>query len=391
MGQPLAPWTYANQEVFNLEYETLFLSRWQLVGHVNDVPGIGDFMTLDIGRDSVVVLRGKDHELRAFLNVCRHRASRIFEESGTCQGVVRCPYHGWTYQLDGSLMAIPQQENFPGIDKSGLGLHAIQIEVFHGLVFVRVKGTGLSVADHFAHTGHYFKEYDVENYEKIAEPTVQVWDANWKIGWDNYQENYHIPIGHPGLHRLVKENDEWDELDSGVNFGVFVIREKPSRIEEERRYQEMFHHADRRIPDHLKGKWVQFGLTPNLGVDLYPEMLDIFQLMPDGPDRTVVRSAFYGHKNPTPEEAELRRLNMSINDAVNEEDEILCARVQKGMQTHGYRPGPLSLQEGSMFNSHEMMRDLIPVMSLKDAPPANTIRQKNEELLADQHSDLSRE
>jgi phenylpropionate dioxygenase-like ring-hydroxylating dioxygenase large terminal subunit len=170
-----------------------------------------------------------------------------------------------------------------------------------------------------------------------------------------------------------------------------VIREKPSRIEEERRYQEMFHHADRRIPDHLKGKWVQFGLTPNLGVDLYPEMLDIFQLMPDGPDRTVVRSAFYGHKNPTPEEAELRRLNMSINDAINEEDKILCARVQKGIQTHGYRPGPLSLQEGSMFCAHEMMRDLIPVMSLKDAPPANTIRQKNEELLADQHSDLSRE
>lgn len=382
MGQPLAPWTYANQEIFDLEYETLFLKRWQLVGHVSEVPNVGDFITLDIGRDSVVVLRGKDEILRAFLNVCRHRASRIFAESGTCRGVVRCPYHGWTYQLDGSLMAIPQQENFPGIDKSNLGLHAVQIEVFHGFVFVRVKGSDLSVADQFAHTGHYFEDYDVKNYEKIAVTTVQTWDANWKIAWDNFQENYHIPIGHPGLHRLVKENDEWDELDSGVNFGVFEVREKPSRIEEERRYQEMLHYADRRLPDNLKGKWVQFGVTPNLGIDLYPEMLDFFQLIPIGPDRTVVRSSFYGHKNPTPEEAELRRLNMSINDAVNEEDKILCARVQQGIQTHGYRPGPLSLHEGSMFYSHELIRDLIPVMSLADAPIDDTIRGTNEKMLA---------
>ena len=118
IGEPLAPWTYKNSELFELEYEALFLKRWQFVGHVSDVPNVGDYMTAAIGGDNVVVLRGKDKELRAFLNVCRHRASRIFEGTGTCRGVIRCPYHGWTYQFDGSLMAIPQQENFPGIDRS---------------------------------------------------------------------------------------------------------------------------------------------------------------------------------------------------------------------------------------------------------------------------------
>lgn len=113
-GEPLAPWTYSSTELFDLEYEALFLMRWQFAGHVNDVPDIGDYVTADIGRDSVVVLRGKDQELRAFLNVCRHRASRIFEGAGTCRGVIRCPYHGWTYQFDGSLMAIPPSRRFSG-------------------------------------------------------------------------------------------------------------------------------------------------------------------------------------------------------------------------------------------------------------------------------------
>ena len=232
LGQPLAPWTYRNSEVFELEYEAVFLRRWQFAGHVSDVPNVGDYITADIGRDNVIVLRGKDRKLRAFRNVCRHRASRVLEGSGTCRGVVRCPYHGWTYQLDGSLMAIPQQENFPDVDRSEYGLHPVQLDVFNGLIFVRIKGDGPGVADQFAHTAHYFEKYDVANYERCAETTDQIWDVNWKVAWDNYLENYHIPIGHPGLHRLLIENGDWDDLTTGVSYGVFRLRDKPSKVEE---------------------------------------------------------------------------------------------------------------------------------------------------------------
>ena len=381
-GEPLAPWTYSNAELFELEYEALFLSRWQFAGHVNDIPAVGDFLTTEIGRDSIAVIRGKDLQLRAFLNVCRHRASRILEGSGTCRGVVRCPYHGWTYRLDGTLMAIPQEENFPGADRSQLGLHNVQLEVFHGLIFVRAKGEGPGIADHFAHTAHYFECYGVADYEQIAETTTQVWNVNWKVAWDNFLENYHIPVGHPGLNRLLKENDEWDELDSGVSYGAFLLRDKPSKVEVERLYQEQFHHANHRVPGELKGKWVQFGVAPNLGIDLYPEMLDTFQLVPLGTDSTLVRAAFYGHRNPTPEETELRRLNLLINDAVNVEDQQLCSRVQKGLRTYGYAPGPLSLQESGVFNFHEMVRKLIPVAALTAPPVAGTVSAENVRLSA---------
>lgn len=379
----MAPWTYANPELFELEYDAFFLQRWQFVGHISEVPEIGDYISADIGRDNVVVLRGKDKKLRAFLNVCRHRASRLLQGSGTCRGVIRCPYHGWTYRLDGTLMAIPQEQNFEGVDRSRLGLHEVQLEDFHGLMFVRVKGDGPSVAEQFSHTASYFEKYDVANYEKISEPESEVWDINWKVIWDNYLENYHIPIGHPSLNRLLQENGEWEELTSGVNYGVFLIKDKLSGVEEERLYQEQLHHADKRVPDDLKGKWVQFGFAPNLGIDLYPEMLDMFQLIPLSVDKTLVRASFYGHQNPTTEELELRRLNRLINDPVNLEDKQLCTRVQQGLRTHGYRPGPLSLQESAVFNFHELLRSLLPVMNLETLPTSGSVVSENARLAGD--------
>jgi phenylpropionate dioxygenase-like ring-hydroxylating dioxygenase large terminal subunit len=380
LGNPLSPWTYRNPELFELEYDALFLNRWQLIGHINDIPDSGDYMVGSIGRDSVIVIRDKDSSIRGFLNVCRHRASRILNGNGSCRAVIRCPYHGWTYALDGTLMAIPQQENFPDIDKSQYGLHKVQAEIFHGLVFVRVKGDGPSVAEQFAHTAHFFEGYDVANYEQIAAPVEEVWDNNWKVIWDNYLENYHIPVGHPSLFRLLKENGEWDELTSGVNYGVFVMREKLSKVENERLYQEQLHHADHRVPDDLKGKWVQFGYAPNLGIDLYPEMLDFFQILPLGPEKTLVRGSFYGHKNPTPEETELRRLNRLINDPVNDEDRQLCERVQQGLRSDGYEPGPLALVESCIYHFHELIRQEIPVTTLVKEPQRGSVASENSKL-----------
>ena len=381
LGAPLPPWTYSNEELFELEYDAFFLRRWQFVGHASEVTEVGDFMTADIGRDNVIVIRGSDEKLRAFLNVCRHRASRVLEGSGNCRGVIKCPYHGWTYKLDGSLLGVPMEENFPDFDRSKFGLHEIQLDVFHGFVFVRVRGDGPSVAEQFAHTAHFFESYDVENYVPCMQESLQVWNVNWKVAWDNYLENYHIPVGHPGLNRLLVEGEEAEELASGVSYGVFELRDKPSNVDVERQYQEMFHHAQQRIPEEIRGKWVQFGVAGSLGIDLYPEMVDMFQLIPLGPDKTAVRASYYGHRNPTAEEIELREINVELNDSVNDEDKMLCERVQKGLQTTGYRPGPLSSMESSVFFFHEMVRGLVPVTSLDDAPTTGQVSIENERLL----------
>lgn len=388
-GVPLPPWTYTNAELFELEYEAIFLRRWQLLGHVSEVPEVGDFITHDIGRDNVFVVRGKDNQLRAFKNVCRHRASRVVQGSGTCKGVIRCPYHGWTYQLDGSLMAIPQDEHFSGVDKSKYGLHQIQLEQFHGLLWVRVLGEGPSVAEHFGEMDRYFEMYGLADYVPCMQASTQIWNVNWKVAWDNYLENYHIPIGHPGLHRLLHVTDLGGGLNSGVDYGIFDLKSKPSNVDVERKYQEMFKHAQARVPEEIRGQWIQFGIAPNHGIDLYPEMLDLFQLIPLAHDKTLVRAAYYGHKNPTAEEEELRNLNVVINDSVNAEDKLLCTRVQQGLGTHGYSPGPLSQLEVGIFDFHEMLRKQIPVMNLASAPETGQVAARNAELL-DERSKLKR-
>jgi phenylpropionate dioxygenase-like ring-hydroxylating dioxygenase large terminal subunit len=249
-------------------------------------------------------------------------------------------------------------------------------------LFVRLKGEGASVAEHFGDTGHYFGMYDVESYVQCFEPTTQIWNCNWKVAWDNYLETYHIAIGHPGLNRLVKISDVGTSLSSGVSFGEFDLRSKPSNVAAEREYQEMVEHAQERVPEEIRNKWVQFGFAPNLGIDLYPELLDIFQLIPLSHDKTMVRASYYGHQNPTPEEEELRRLNVVVNAPINDEDQVLCARVQQGLQTHGYTPGPLSNMELDIYHFHEMIRDLIPVAKLKKSPLRGQVAAKNTELLA---------
>ena len=139
----LPPWTYFSPELFQIEQEELFRRHWQLACHVSDIPQEGDWTTFDIAGERALVVRGKDNVVRAFHNVCRHRAAAVVRgETGSCRQGLRCFYHGWTYGLDGKLKAIPGEAGFPNLDKSRFGLKPLQMEVWSGFVFVRFAAGG---------------------------------------------------------------------------------------------------------------------------------------------------------------------------------------------------------------------------------------------------------
>jgi len=229
--------------------------------------------------------------------------------------------------------------------------------------------------------GRFLEMYDLTNYVPCAETSTQIWHCNWKVAWDNYMENYHIPIGHPGLHRMLIDTREGEGLSSGVDYGMFELRTKPSSVDVERQYQEMSVHAQARIPEEIRNKWIQYAVAGNHGLDFYPEMFDLFQIIPLGHDQTLIRASYYGHPNPTPEEQELRRLNIEINDIVNGEDKTLCERVQKGLQTTGYSPGPLSQLEAGVHFFHNMVRNLVPVATLDESPLRGQVSARNADLI----------
>jgi phenylpropionate dioxygenase-like ring-hydroxylating dioxygenase large terminal subunit len=377
VGDALPIWTYCNEELLELEYESFFLNSWQMAGHTCDLQNPGDFITLDMWRDSVIIVCGEDHIIRAFLNVCRHRAMRLLDGKGNCGGSIQCPYHGWTYRNDGSLRGVTQTENFPGIDKSALGLQEVELKIYRGHIFVNLCGGGARVEDTLGAISEEIDLYSPDTYDQHLEPTFEVWNCNWKLAWDNYQENYHIPIGHPGLHRMVESTEEGIEFSGGFNFGYFAMREKRSKVPHERRYQELIAHTDHRFPAGKGRRWLQLALDPNMGIEYYPDLFVLFQLFPLGVNKTLVKTSTYSPPNLSSEEREMQEINLILLHEVNEQDKTLVERIQRGVNTSGYRPGPLALEESSVYAFHERIRALIPVTRLPEAPLRGTLHQEN--------------
>jgi phenylpropionate dioxygenase-like ring-hydroxylating dioxygenase large terminal subunit len=198
---------------------------------------------------------------------------------------------------------------------------------------------------------------------------VEDWEVDWKIAMDNYLESYHVPIGHPGLNRLAVPDYEDQRGVPGIARGISWLRDTPSPRWSERAYQKLLSRTSIDLPDPLRKSWRFYSALPNLGIDLYPEQVDFFQILPRGPGRCSIRYALFGHPDDRREMKVLRRLGARINAAVNAEDRWLCERVQRGLESPHYRPGPLSTLETWMFEFHDLLERAIPEIRA-DAPPA---------------------
>jgi carnitine monooxygenase subunit len=201
--QSLPAWLYTAPEFFELERERLFRRTWQIVCHLGDIPAAGDYQAFDFLDEKVLTLRGGDGTVRSFHNVCRHRASRLADgTSGNCGHRLVCPYHAWSYGLDGRLAAIPRWQGFDGVDTSELGLVPIEQEIWRGFVFVRLEGDGPSVAQMMSPYAAELDAYAFETLQPRGKVVLRPRPVNWKNVGDNYADGLHIPVAHPGLSRL---------------------------------------------------------------------------------------------------------------------------------------------------------------------------------------------
>ena len=136
----LPAWSFFNSEMFEAEKDLLFRRHWQLICHSNDIPNVGDFVTWNLIGERALVIRGKDEKIRAFHNLCRHRGSRVIaDEVGTCKSTIICPFHGWTYNLDGTLRGASQPASLPKLDPIKYGLPPLEMDIWHGFIFVRFQ------------------------------------------------------------------------------------------------------------------------------------------------------------------------------------------------------------------------------------------------------------
>jgi phenylpropionate dioxygenase-like ring-hydroxylating dioxygenase large terminal subunit len=376
-AETLPGWTYGNAEFYELEKRHLVLSNWQVVGHVSELRNAGDYVTLDIVGERAFVMRGEDGALRAFHNVCRHRAAAVVRgDTGNCGHAVRCFYHGWTYGLDGRLKAVPGEAGFPGLDKGRFGLKPIEFEVWQGFVFVRFAGGGPSVAERFR---PYERELVAYRGPEM-EPLGGRWDVeiavDWKNVMDNYLEGYHVPVGHPGLFRLFGNNYEVEVQEGNVNRAVGRLRDKESAHWSERAYQRLRPPASH-LDAELAGSWRYYALLPNVAFDVYPEFMDFFHIVPLAPGRARLRGRVYGLPGADRALRAVRRLIYRINRQVQREDEGLVESVQAGLGTSAYGSGYLSEKEACLRQLHDMVRAALPVARQPTAPAPGTVAAVN--------------
>ncbi len=382
LARGLPAWTYMSAELNELEYERLIRPSWQFVCHVNQLKRPGDFATLDMLRDSVVVMRGKDGAVRGFINACRHRGSKLLDGAGSCKKRITCPYHGWSYGLDGSLAAIPSEKTFPGIDKAEFGLKPVETEILLGLVFIRIAGPGPSLAEMWGDFVELARPYRLEEMEPLDQPWIESWDCNWKVAVDNNLENYHVPIGHPGYHRML-DNDLLGTINAhGVSFSKSVLRDKPSPNWCERLYQKLAPEFLTGIPEQARRTWLFGSMAPNIGIDIYPDSMDVFQILPLAAETCVMRYPVFARPDERREAKLLRYLNSRINRQVGLEDRQLSERVQLGLRSFGYEPGPLSQYEYAVKDFHDRIRAACPVTTLAAPPPPGKLRQYDSSLSA---------
>jgi phenylpropionate dioxygenase-like ring-hydroxylating dioxygenase large terminal subunit len=366
----LPAWVYSHPEMTRLECERILKPSWQIACHISQIPGAGDYVTFELGSDSVIVLREPGGGIRALRNVCRHRGTRLLEGVGRCHGRITCPYHGWTYRYDGSLLATPARESFPDLNLREHGLDAVHMEVALGFVWVCLSADAPPPPSQlWAPIAEELAPYRLEELVPTQPVYREEWAVDWKIAMDNYLESYHVPIGHPGLNRLFTPDYEDQRGVPGIARGISWMREAHSSRWSERLYQTYVAQVTApHLPEPHRRSWRFYSCLPNLGIDIMPEQIDFFQVLPRGPGRTVIRGAAFGLPDGRREMRLVRWLGNRINRQVNREDRLLCERLQRGIADSSYRPGPLSQIETWMIEFHELLRERIPEVRLPEAP-----------------------
>jgi glycine betaine catabolism A len=335
-ARALAGRYYTSPEIFAQEMERIFATRWLCVGRQSQLEAPGSTMLFELGRESVIVARGDDGEIRAFYNVCRHRGARLCTIGGQ-QSRIRCPYHAWTYGLDGKLIGAPNMTDVAGFDRNDYPLLPVAVALWEGFIFLNFAESPVPFAEAFAPIHDTFTPWTIARLSVAERVTYEV-AANWKLLFQNYAECYHCPIIHPALNQLTPYLGADNDLQAGEILGG------PMQIE----------HADASmtVSGHLCGPPLVDGplrqqvyyytIFPGLFLSLHPDYVLTHRIEPLAIDRTRVVCEWLF--DPSYQDADGSDPQQAVTfwDRVNREDWQVCELSQLGVVSRAYTPGPYS-------------------------------------------------
>ncbi len=379
----LPGWSYHSAALLELEKDYVFRNHWQIAGHVSDVPDAGDYLAMDVVGERALIVRGKDNVVRAFHNICRHRGSRVVaQQKGSCRNALVCPFHGWVYNLDGTLRGAARPRSFPEMDKTEFGLVPLDLEIWMGFIFVRFRSGGPqpSVAELLRPIEAELSHYRTAGMVPASGIWTQKSPVNWKSVRDVDNEGYHVAMAHPALQDLYGATYYDEPFVNGVSRSFATYNPHAGRRWSVRNYVRIAPEP-KHLPQALKRAWIYYGIFPNAVFSVMPESVQFYQEFPLSTGETLLRGGIYRYADETREQAAARYLSFRIDRDTQAEDVQLTMWSNESMLSGAFAGFYLSDLEYGVRTHHDHLRSQIPVLGLETPPDEKDMRARNEELL----------
>ena len=336
--------SYTDPQVFADEREKIFTRTWQLVGHQRQVAQAGDYLTTSVAGEPLLIARGTDGGLRAFFNVCRHRAGPAAQGCGS-RKVFRCVYHGWTYALDGSLVHSTEMDGVEGFRHEDFSLAPVRCEEWFNLVFVNLDPQAPPLLETLGVLPEQAGRFDFNSMKFFERRTYQM-KCNWKTYVDNYLEGFHLPTVHPGLNR---------ELD----FNAYTVEPYSRHVRQFSpiRGAQAGDTVPRRYPDSREDLTTDyFWIFPSWMLNCYPDNVSVNMIVPLDPERTLAIFEWYLPEKDLGSPA--AQASVSFSDEIQREDIAICEAVQQNLHSRSYQRGRFSAtQEKGVHAFHRMVAE----------------------------------
>lgn len=324
-----ASW-YIDPRILDLERNTTFSRTWQLAARADQVRNPGDYVTCEIAGEPSLVVRGDDGVLRGFFNVCRHHAAAVMTAPQGCAKNLRCPYHGWTYTLEGALKGTPSFTSECHFDRAAHSLVPVALHEWENWVFVRLDADGASFEDSFG--SQLLGDIGLLGLSNMGwfERRHYYFDCNWKVFVDNYLDGgYHVPHLHKGL-------------DSVLDFKNYTIENGPRHCLQSSPIVKDGEHAQF---SSVRGgeRALYYWVHPNFMINCYEGVMDTNLVLPLGVDRTEVIFDFW-FADVSESARERNKASIEVGQIIQDEDMAICKSVQRGLNSRAYSTGRLSVR-----------------------------------------------
>ncbi len=336
-GQQTLPGQYyTSKDIFRLEMERIFYERWLCVGRTEQLEEPGSYFVQSIGQESILVTKDDRNEIHAFYNVCRHRGTRLCNQSsGQLNGKIQCPYHAWTYTLDGELMAAPNMTDVTGFDRSQYPLQPVPLAIWQGFVMINLSLNPQPFEKVFAPVLHRFDPWQLSELRSTHQIVYDV-AANWKLIFQNYSECYHCPKVHPALAKLTPYRHSSNFLEEGPFLGGPMKLRAESMTIDGRFCATPFSGLSEEDASVVH----YYTIFPTMFVSPHPDYVLVHRIQPLAPDRTQVICDWLFHPDAKTQSGFDPKAAVEFWDVTNRQDWHVCELSQQGVRSRGYTPGP---------------------------------------------------